>query len=350
MQRRLVLTFIALSLILSLSLFCFIGCTPENNGDNNDKKENVVINVSVPDGSPAITIAKLLQDKPTFDGYMINYEVLAGDNAPTIAARMASGQANIVIAPTNAGAVQYNKANSYKLLATSTQGSLYMVGKNALNGNTIEEKLNALKGKVLYNIGQGGTPDATMQYVLKHYNVPFEITDVVSNEYIALQYVADGPTLIGFLKQGKAEYGILGEPAVTNANAKTGTQTLLSLTDLWNAASSSNKGFPQASVFVKSDLTNGEHDTFLNWFINKLEESVQWAPTHASEATTALTQAGSLSLNNLTNDMILKCNLEIITATSAKTAVNDYLTTLYDLKPALIGGSIPNDGFYYSIH
>lgn len=146
-----------------------------NTNDANNSEENTIINVCVPDGSPAIAIAKLLKDKPTYDGYTINYEIVTGANG--IGPRLASGQATIAIAPTNAGATQYNKNNGkYKLVATAVQGALYMVGKGELSGDTIQEQLNSLKGKTIYNIGQGATPDLTLRYILDYYNIPYRIS------------------------------------------------------------------------------------------------------------------------------------------------------------------------------
>ncbi len=344
MKRKILLTFVTLIVVLSLGLFCLIGCTPE---EYKEKGEDIKINVCVPDGSPAISIAKLIAENPKFDGYTINYEVVSGSVG--IGARLSNDQATIAIAPTNAGATQFNKRGSYKLIATSTQGSLYMVGKQELGGSTTVEKLNALKGKTLYNIGMGQTPDLTFKFVLDYYQIPYQVTDVESADYVALQYVTEGTELIGLLKAGKAEYGILGEPAVTNANSKTGTSTIFSLTDLWNEVNGTNSGFPQASVFINKSIANGEHDEFISWFLGKLTESANWVNENAAAASTALTQAGSISLNNLTNEMVQKCNIEIVKASSAKNSVNAYLSALHGFNPATIGGSIPNDDFYYNV-
>ena len=103
-----ILSIIVVLLIGSLALFTVVGCN-----DTNTEGEPITINVCVPDGSPAIAIAKLVKDNPTFDGYKINYEVVTGSEG--IGARLASGEATIAIAPTNAGATQYTKANGKSL-------------------------------------------------------------------------------------------------------------------------------------------------------------------------------------------------------------------------------------------
>ena len=344
MKKRLLLTIVTLLLITTLALFTLIGC------DNRDKDENddIVIDVCVPDGSPAIAIAKLLKDKPTFDGYKINYEVVTGSEG--IGARLASGQATIAIAPTNAGATQYNINNGkYKLVATAVQGALYMVGKGEVVGNTIQEKLTSLKGQTVYNIGQGATPDLTFKYILDHYDIPYQATDVESEDYVALKYVSAGSELIPLLKQNKAKFGIMGEPAVTKANANSGTTTLFSIQDLWNGVTGTSGGFPQASVFVNSSILDGTHDEFIDWFLNKMEDNASWVNNNANEAGSALQQAGSTALQGLSNAIVQKCNINIVRATNAKTSVNTYLTALHGFNPQTVGGSVPNDAFYYVV-
>ena len=343
MKKRFLLTVVTLAIISALALFTLVGCVNDN-GDS----DVVEIKVCVPDGSPAIAIAKLLKDAPEFEGYNVSYEVVTGQEG--IGARLVSGEATIAIAPTNVGATQYNKNNGkYKLVATAVQGALYMVGKGELSGNTIEEKLNSLKGKTVYNIGQGATPDLTFKYVLDYYSVPYQATDVESDDYIALKYVASGSELIQFFKTNKAQYGILGEPAVTKANANAGTTTLFSIQDLWNSVTNTSGGFPQASVFVNNSICDGTHDAFINWFLGKLEESATWVQTNGVEAGTALSEAGSTALNGLNNSIIEKCNIQIVRANNAKASVNTYLSALYGFNPQTVGGSVPNDAFYYAV-
>ena len=342
MKKKLFLSIVVLILISALALVMFVGC-------NNDENPEVVeIKVCVPDGSPAIAIAKLLQDKPTYDGYNITYEIVTGSEG--IGARLASGQASIAIAPTNVGATQYNKNNGkYKLAATAVQGALYMVGKGEVTGETVQEQLSSLKGKTVYNIGQGATPDLTFKYILDYYQIPYQSAESEGADYINLKYVSAGPELIQLLMKGNAKYGIMGEPAVTNANAKTGSTTLFSIQDLWNGVTNTVGGFPQASVLVQNNIADGNHDAFLNWFLTKLEESADWTKSNADSAKAALISAGSTSLATLNANIINKCNIDIIRANNAKANVNTYLTALHSFNPQTVGGSVPNDGFYYAV-
>ena len=348
-MKKKILTTIALALVMALLVtFALVGC--ENKDDNTGDgttPETVTVNVVVPDGSPAIAIAKLVSENPTFAGYDISYTIVEG--ATQISAAILNNTANIAIAPLNLGATMYNKGMGVKLVTTNVQGSLYMVGKNMPADAPTVEKLASLKGKVVYNIGQGATPDLTFKYILDHFGIGYVEGDTAAEGVVTLNYVNTGSELIPLLKQGKAEYGIMGEPAVTKANANAGTSTIFDIQALWQEATgSATAGFPQAGVFVKDSLLTSEHAAFIEWFVTKLQENDEWAPANPDTVSSALTSAGSTSLAGLTSATITACNLDTVKAVDAKAAVNTYLKVLFDFNNATVGGKMPDDNFFYA--
>ena len=334
-MKKKILTTIALALVMALLVtFALVGC--ENKDDNTGDgttPETVTVNVVVPDGSPAIAIAKLVSENPTFAGYDISYTIVEG--ATQISAAILNNTANIAIAPLNLGATMYNKGMGVKLVTTNVQGSLYMVGKNMPADAPTAEKLASLKGKVVYNIGQGATPDLTFKYVLDHFGIGYVEGDTAAEGVVTLNYVNTGSELIPLLKQGKAEYGIMGEPAVTKANANAGTSTVFDIQALWQESTgSATAGFPQAGVFVKESLLTSEHAAFIEWFVTKLQENDEWAPANPDTVSSTLTSAGS--------------TLDTVKAVDAKAAVNTYLKVLFDFNNATVGGKMPDDNFFYA--
>lgn len=346
MKKKIFAVMTALVLVAALTAVLMTGCTPDEGDPSSGDNTVTEINIVVPDGSPAIALAKLINDNASPEGYSVNYTIVSG--AAQIAPAIANGTADIAIAPTNIGATIYNKTGSIKLVSTVVQGALYMVGKEDLSGDTTEARLRSLMGQTVYNIGQGATPDLTFRYILDHFDIPYKMTDVESADYIALSYVSEGNELIRMLKQGTAKYGILGEPAVSRANANAGTGTVFSIQDLWKEATGSQTdGFPQASLFVGTTLLDGNHTALLEWLNEGLTANETWAVENPSLVTSALSGRGSTSLSGLTAAMIFACNLDTIAAADAREAVNTYLTALYKFQPNTVGGKVPDDGFYY---
>ena len=343
MKKKIFIAVLALVMTAALSVAVLAGCTDDDTDENGIKTVNIV----VPDGSPAIALAKLINDNTVPEGYSVNYTIVAG--ATQITTAITNKTADIAIAPTNIGATIYNKTGAVKLYATVVQGALYMVGSQSLTGDTSAEKLASLKGQTVYNIGLGGTPDLTFKYILRHYGIEYRENDEENASYVALKYVTDGTGLMTMLELGTAKFGILGEPAVSRANDNTGTKTVLDIQELWKEVTGAQTaGFPQASVFVTTELLNGEHAALLNWLSTGLMENAAWAEANPATVSEVLATKGSTSLKGLTSGMIDACNLGFVSAADAKQAVNTYLSALYGFAANTVGGKMPDDAFYYA--
>ena len=340
MKRK--FTVILLVLAVLAATFALTACADDKKPEEGN--DPVAIHVVVPDGAPALAIAKLLKDKPTFEGYNVTYEIVAG--AAEIGTKLTQGGAQIAVAPTNIAATLYNKKKEIALLASAVHGLVYMVG----TGDA--ETLSDLKGNVVYNIGQGGTPDLSFQYILRQNGIEYVVSDQPVEGKVALSYVGSGTELIPLIVQGKAQYGILGEPAATQALGKLaakGGRRLFDLQQLWNEATGSTENYPQASVVVNKSLLTEAHSAFINRFLQLLEENASWILTNPSEAGQALVDNGSLTPNSYNAEVIARCNIRIVKASQAKTAVERYLNVLYGFNPQSIGGSVPDAAFYAAI-
>lgn len=351
MKRKIAITVAVIVLILAIATVGVVLALENKDNTNTDPQQpgetqNYTINIVVPDGSPAIALAKMINDNDAPKGYTVNYTIVNG--AQEIATRIANGSADIAIAPTNILSTIYNNTKSGKLVGTVVQGALYMVGKNAPAGETTLEKLNSLKGKVVYNIGQGATPDLTFKYIMDAYEIEYANTAEPTENQIGLQYVQTGAELIPLLKQNKAEYGILGEPAVSNANQNAGTSTVFDIQALWQEVTGSQSyGFPQAGLYVVNKYLTADHAALVNWIAAKLDQNSEWAEQNPAKVSEIMTANGSMSLSGLTTGKIAGCNLDWISAADAKTGVNTYLAALYGFNPQTVGGKVPDDGFYY---
>ena len=351
MKRKIAIIVAVIVLILAIATVGVVLALENKDNTNTDPQQpgetqNYTINIVVPDGSPAIALAKMINDNDAPKGYTVNYTIVNG--AQEIATRIANGSADIAIAPTNILSTIYNKTQSGKLVGTVVQGALYMVGKTALPGDTTAEKLASLKGKVVYNIGQGATPDLTFKYILEHFDIKYANTAEPASDQIGLQYVNSGSELIPLLKQGKAQFGVLGEPAVSNANSNAKTQTVLDIQELWKEVTESqNAGFPQAGLYVVNKYLSGEHWALIDWIKEKMVEAGSWAVGNPSLVSQIMVENGSASLNGLTAEKIAGCNISWISATDSKKSMNQYLGALYLFDPKTIGGRLPDDGFYY---
>ena len=305
------------------------------------KKEDKVVDVYVPDGAPALAIAKLMNDEWTKDGYKVKYHVV---NSSTITTHVANGEADIAILPTNAAANLYNKGNDIKIISSNTWGLLYMVG-NADNTTPITD-LNSLKGEVVAIIGQNQVPDLVFKYILEANDIEYVASDTSVSGKVALKYVADGPTMIPLLKTKQLKYGILGEPAATNSTNAASTAIVLDIQEAWQDASNSTDTYPQASLVAKSSFIKNNKG-FIKDMLEEIDESSSWILENVSSLKDILESHGSTAGTTYTLTSLQRCNIRLVAGSSMKESVHDFLQSLYDVVPNSIGGKLPDDDFYY---
>ena len=316
--------FLALLLGIMIALFA-VGC-----------EDTTAIKLMAPDGAPGVVISKLVSDGKVA-GQAVEAEIVAGADA--ISTNVANGTADMAVMPLNLAAKLYNGGVKIKLVSVNIFGSLYMVGKT----DAITD-LNSLKGKVVCNIGLGGTPDLTLKYILTQKGIPFEASESAVEGKVALRYVTAASELIPLLKTDKVDFGILGEPAVTNCNKNAGTSTVLDIQAEWKKIT--GESYTQAGFVVKESLT--ENKAFMNILTSSLAETKEWCEKNSSKIKETLVAKGSSLQIDYTAELIAKCNVGYVSAIEAKTDVESYFNVLMGFNAKLIGGKLPDSNFYYA--
>ena len=287
--------------------------------------EGEELTLYVPDGAPALSVAKIIND-----GKIGNQKVTAtvtkgGDEVVT---KCASGEADMAVLPTNAAVNILKKNSDYLLFSVNVYGVLYVVGTAQINS------LSDLVGQRLYSIGLGNTPEYVFKTICDTLNVSYVDVDNSkpnSTDAINIQYHSEASEILPQIldeTNTDAKFALIGEPAVTqlknNAQKKNiAIDDLFDLQELWQESTgASEKGYPQASLIVKKDLLTDEFATEL---LETLETNYEFATTHLTELNSIMRGAGS-SLNlNYTVDLLNRCNLTAIPAVTALSDLNTYL-------------------------
>ncbi|MBQ7164097.1 MAG: ABC transporter substrate-binding protein [Clostridia bacterium] len=312
----------------------FVSCEPVPKDDSGEAAKEYVL--MAPDGAPAVAIAQILKDGKV-GNVNINASIVSG--ADEIVTNATNGTADIAVMPVNLAARVYNLGAKIKFVSVNVSGCLYMVGKTAIT------TVNDLVGKVVYNIGRGGTPDLTLKYILTQSGIAFEESETAVEGKVALQYVAAASELVPLLKTGKAEFGVMGEPAVTNCNAKAGTQTVLDIQAEWKKLT--GEDYTQAGLVVADKVA--ENADFMQALIEALENSNAWCKENAASIKDILSGKGSSLTVDFTAEIIERSNVGYVSAAAARENVEKYLNVIKGFNDKLIGGKLPDDGFYYGI-
>lgn len=299
-------------------------------------KPNKKIVVCVPDGAPTLAVYNVIKDKSLLSGYDVEVQVVA--DATQIAQKVTSAGCDVAVMPLNLASKVYNSGVDIKLYSINVFGVLYMIGKTDVND------LADLSGKVVAYTGIGGTPEITLQLVLDNGSVAYEFSQTAISGKVALNGVNAGSDAIALVKQGKADFAVLGEPAVTQANKVLGTKVVMDMQAEWAKVVAENSYTQAGVVLAKSVYENAD---FVNKLGNALQNNQSVLQADYASVKQTIQSAGSTLSVDFTQETVTRLNIGCKTAISARQDVEKYLTALKNYNPKLIGGNLPNDKFYY---
>lgn len=297
-------------------------------GQNNSKESK--LRVAMPDGTPLLAMASLMANKEKVGGYKLDFNVVPSN---LIGSEITGEKADIAVMPTNAIVGLYKKGADYKIVTSNIFGVLYLIG-NSDDAFTLDK----LKGKVIYSIGEKNTPQLVFEKILKEKlgdDVVVNSDQAVSGK-VAMYYVTDGQQVIAALKQGKANYGVVGEPAATNAKGK-GFSVLYDLQKGWGEVTGGEESYPQASLVIKASLAKDK--TFVKALVKALNGNLEYLANDENKAGLTELFKGYGSTVTFPAASVEKSNVGVKWAIDIKSEIESYLS--------VFGIKAPNSDFYF---
>jgi len=247
---------------------------------------------------------------------------------------MLNKEVSLAILPTTMGAILYNKGVSYQLAAIPVWGTLYLFGTD-----TSITQWNDLKGKRIYLMAKGMTPDVLFRHLLIQNGIDPE-------KDVMLDY--SFPThidLANAVAAGQAPLGVISEPMVSMVMQK--NKTVKSLFDLNSEWDIKHPEIPiaQTALLVNSNFAK-ENPEKLNAIIKSYRISSDWVNANTEQAAQLIAKYGILPDSLTALLAIPRSNMKLIEGKCIKNQIDNYLKIFYDLNPDIIGGKIPDDNFY----
>lgn len=254
-------------------------------------------------------------------------------------ARISGGQAEISAVPTYVGANLYNKGMDVKLINTLIWGNLYLIGPEG-------EEVNweSLKGKTIHVPFKGDMPDLVFRYLLNKNSI-----DLTKD--VKIEYVSAPQELMQLLIAGKAQYAILPEHVASLSVIKGKKEgknlaKIMNLQKEWAKVTGKEPRIPQAGILVSGELI-ATHPEFVEALQKQLEKSVHHLNTQPTEASTMVAKYQEGMDAKLIEKLIPSLHLQYVSAKDAKQELEFFFTELSTISPEIIGGKLPNEGFYY---
>lgn len=294
-------------------------------------KDNFEVKVVMPSGAPAAALSKLVYEKMQFDDSKTEYEVLSGPEL--LQARVLSGEADIAVVPTNLASVLYSKQKNIKLLAPLIWGNLYIISSEPVSS------VSDLKGKTLYSFGRNNAPDLTVREILKKNGLD-------PDKDVSFEYVAAAGDIPPAFISGKAKLAVAAQPSLSMImTKKPGTKVIIDIQAEWKKFFA-GASYPQASLIVNAEFAK-KHPEYVKAFLDKAKESSEWVNVNPQKAAEYASQIAALPPPPILSKAIPKLNIAFVEAEKARSAVEAYLKVLAETNPKFIGGSLPDDAFYY---
>ena len=294
--------------------------------------EGTEINLGLLNGPTGMGAAKLLADNDA--GETVNHYTvtLGSDPANEIVPKLNSGELDIAALPTNVAANLYNKTGKVRQLALNTLGALHMLD----DGDTVNT-LADLSGRTLYAINQGTNTEYVLDYLLTQNGLDPE-TDV------DIQW-RTSEEVTSLMASGEIDLCMLPVPAATTVLMQNAdVRDAVDLSDAWEESGAAGT-FTMGCVVVRAEFAQ-EHPEAVAAFLSEYEASINFIKDNPEEGAALIEQYGIVPKAAVAQAAIPQANM-IFTAGADMKSISSYYEVLFAADPESIGGSIPDDAFYY---
>lgn len=298
--------------------------------------EETLVRVGGLKGPTTMGLVKLMQDAENGEAQNA-YEFTMVTAADELTAMVAGDQVDIALLPANVASVLYHKTNqNVSVIDINTLGVLYLV-----SGDTSITSLDQLAGKTVYLTGKGTTPDYVFNYLLSSAGL--------SAEDVTLDFRSEATEVAAILAENPEAVGLLPQPFVTVALSQNDALSIImDLTEEWDKlqAEDSNSRLVTGVTIVNNDFLSS-HPDMVDVFLEEHEASALYTDNHPAEAAELIAAAGIVAKAPIAEQALPYCNITCITGEDMKEALSGYLEVLYEQAPESVGGSLPDDAFYY---
>ncbi len=332
-------------LTISVFLISLISCNSSKSSDNK-KVENTKNNIvfAVPFAPVSYPILKMIDDGKFQQGKK-KLELLIWKTPDQLKSMVAGNQADIFAAPSNVGAIFYNKGLDVKLLNISIWRAIWLVSRS-----NDKKTLADFKGETIAMPFKGDMPQIVFMELAKKQGLNPE-------KDFKLEYVPSPMDAAQKMIMRRVDNAMLIDPAVSIVieKSKKGLISVVApdiyrsvdIQNEWGRLFKTKNEIPFAGIMGKGEILK---DTILiNDFINEYAKATKWCMENPEEAAKIVVkyipQLSEKGVSEAMRNVILRAD----DALKAKVPLTKFFEVLYKSKPALIGGKMPDNDFYFKL-
>ncbi len=256
---------------------------------------------------------------------------------------MALGRkADVLAMPSNVAANLYNRGAGVRLLNISTWGALWIVTRDAQR-----RQLDDYRGEEIAVPFRGDMPDLMLQLLAAKQGLDLR-------RDLRLRYVPTPMEALQLLLTRRVRHALLAEPAVSLALRKTQSFPIglvapelhrgLDVQQEWGRLFARAPRLPQAGIAAVGAVR--EQPQVLAAVQQAYARSVAWCRAHPLECGELMAQRIDMLTPDAVADAIATSQLDAVPAAQAQPELEFFFAQLHARDPALLGGKLPDAGFF----
>lgn len=251
---------------------------------------------------------------------------------------------DFIAMPSNVAANLYNRGVKLRLINVSTWGVLWLVSRDKSL-----KTLADFQGKEVLMPFRADMPDIVFQTLA-------DKAGLDPKKNFRLRYVGTPLDAMQLLIARQADHALLSEPAVSMALRKTKSfpvsviaPELFRAVDLqqeWGRLLKREARIPQAGIAAMGKAL--DDPALVERFQQAYAASLKWCEAKPEECGALVAKRVDMLTPEGVADSVRADNTAFVTAQEAKAELEFFFGQLHARQPALVGGKLPDAGFYYA--
>ncbi len=278
-------------------------------------------------------LIKMVKDQ-SLSAQGVKLEIVFWKTPDQLKALIGGKQAQFFAVPSNVAATFYNKSVPVKLINISIWRAIWLVSRDP--GRTT---LPEFKGEKIVMPFRGNMPHIVFMAIARKYGLDPE-------RDFELSYVPHPLDAVQQLIMGNANSALLIDPAVSLATLKSpGLKRAVDIQEEWGKVFNTPPEIPYAGIMAAPQVLHDEE--LIDHFAQAYREATDWCMAHPAETASLVVefipQLNEKAVESAMRNVLLRAD----DSQSIRPRLEQFFSILLDFKPELIGGKLPEDGFYY---
>lgn len=262
------------------------------------------------------------------------YDVQMVTAADEVMPLLVQGKVDIALVPSNLAATLYAKTEQgISVINLNTLNVLACVGgAEAAPASDITD----LAGRTVYMTGKGATPEATVRKLL----------ETAAVQDVTLEFKSEPTEIVAALAADPTAVAVVPQPFATVAVIQNeGASTLFTLEDAWATHITDGSQIVTGVTVVRNAVLESNPEA-VNLYLADAATSAERVNADPEAAGAVIEEMGIVAAAVATK-AIPESGITSVTGAEMQTILSGYLQALYDFNPQMIGGTLPDEGFYY---